>query len=232
MNQYWYSPATISMMVRVIRRHCLGSPLGAEGAPVPARLECAFVSTPSIFFALDEAERASSRVLDYDRKLGTEQHGVLFYDYNEPDKLPSALKGAFRAVVIDPPFITRDVWEKYAETARWLLAPGGMVIATTVVENAPMMADLLAVHPNRFLPSIPNLPYQYALYTSFDAPDLDATNVEVPVDPAEMLRSAQAGAEAHRARAREAPVGGRGSAYDFEAMIEAAMKNGAAATAP
>ena len=28
-------------------------------------------------------------------------------------------------VVIDPPFITREVWEKYAAAARLLLRPGG-----------------------------------------------------------------------------------------------------------
>ncbi|KAJ1624991.1 putative N6-adenine methyltransferase-domain-containing protein [Pavlovales sp. CCMP2436] len=224
MNQYWYSPATISKMVRVIRRHCIGD-TGDAKAP----LDCAFVSTPSIFFALEKAERANSRVLDYDRQLGTEEEGMFFYDFNEPaENLPAEMKGAFRSVVIDPPFITRDVWEKYAESARWLLAPGGLIIATTVAENAPMMAELLGVRPNQFLPSIPNLPYQYAMYTSFDAPDLDAVNAEVPVDPAELLRSAQAGYEANKARASEAPVRGKGNgAYDFEAMLEAAMKNGA-----
>lgn len=218
-----YSPATIAMMVRVIRRHCIGQDVTGS-APL---LDCAFISTPSIFFALDKSERTNSRVLDYDRALGTEQQGVLFYDFNEPTNLPAALKGAFRSVVIDPPFITQDVWEKYAQTAKWLLAPGGLVVATTVVENATMMSDLLGVHPNRFLPSIPNLPYQYALYTSFEAPDLDALNAEVPVDPAEMLRSAQAGVEALTTRAREAPITGKGNGYNFEAMIEAAMKNSA-----
>lgn len=211
------------MLVRVLRRHCLG-----PGCTATAALDCAFVSTPSIFFALSEAERANSRVLDYDRQLGAEQQGVFFYDFNAPTELPAALKGAFRSVVIDPPFITRDVWEKYALTAKWLLAPGGLVVATTVAENASMMSELLGVRPNGFLPSIPNLPYQYALYTNFTAPELDAANPEVPVDPAEMLQSAIAGADAHAARTKEAPiVGGKVNGYDFEAMIEAAMKRGA-----
>lgn len=45
--------------------------------------------------------------------------------------------------VIDPPFITREVWEKYAITARFLLAEGGRLICTTIRENAAMMDELL-----------------------------------------------------------------------------------------
>lgn len=45
--------------------------------------------------------------------------------------------------VIDPPFITREVWEKYAATAKFLLCEGGRLICTTIRENADMMHELL-----------------------------------------------------------------------------------------
>ena len=48
---------------------------------------------------------------------------VVFYDFNQPTAIPSELHGAFALVVIDPPFITREVWEKYAEAAHLLLCP-------------------------------------------------------------------------------------------------------------
>lgn len=58
-------------------------------------------------------------------------------------------------------FITEDVWRQYIETARHLLAPaGGLVVLTTVLENARLLAESLDAQPNTFLPSIPNLPYQ------------------------------------------------------------------------
>lgn len=47
------------------------------------------------------------------------------YDYNAPEQLPAALHGTFDCVVIDPPFITREVWAKYAQAAKLLLQPGG-----------------------------------------------------------------------------------------------------------
>ena len=49
-------------------------------------------------------------------------------------------------VVIDPPFITREVWEKYAEAARIVLkADGsGKVLGSTIDENEGFMQELLS----------------------------------------------------------------------------------------
>ena len=51
-------------------------------------------------------------------------------------------------VVIDPPFITREVWEQYAKASELLLKPeGGLVLGTTIDENAPFMKELLGCEP-------------------------------------------------------------------------------------
>lgn len=211
LNQYWYSTATISTIVAVVREHCLPS------GP------CAFISTPSIFFTLEPSERASSRVLDLDEDLGRDEPGFVRYDFNEPTStLPAQLKGAFSSVVIDPPFITEEVWLKYIETAKHLLVPqGGLVLLTTVIENADLLQAELGATPHRFLPSIPNLPYQYALYTNFATERLAAPNPEVPHDPDSFLAGARASSGTREA---EAPLRGKGASYDFEAMIEAELK--------
>jgi len=73
----------------------------------------------------------------------------------------------FDLVVIDPPFITHEVWTKYAEASRYLLKPGtgedgeplGKVLGTTIRENADKLKELLGLTPRRFRPSIPNLVY-------------------------------------------------------------------------
>eukprot|EP00966_Prymnesium_polylepis_P005187 119563-Prymnesium_polylepis.2 len=95
-NQYWYSAATIAALVDVVRENCLQATHSCE-------LDCAFVSTPSLFFALDPAERARSRVLDFDETLGVGEPGFVAYDFHRPTELPAELAGAFRCVVIDPP---------------------------------------------------------------------------------------------------------------------------------
>ena len=86
------------------------------------------------------------------------------YDYNHPEDIPEELCGTFDFVLIDPPFITEEVWRKYGEATKKLLAPSGKILLTTTAENAPMLAELLDVKPQVFAPSIPHLVYQYSLY--------------------------------------------------------------------
>ncbi|KAJ9515411.1 hypothetical protein QJQ45_016407 [Haematococcus lacustris] len=147
--------------------------------------KAAFLSTPSVYFSLPKGSslRQNSWVLDFDTQWASDPHFVK-YDFNSPLALPADLHHAFDCVVIDPPFITREVWQHYAATARLLLQPqgAGKVIASTVAENAPLMEELLGVKPVAFRPSIPHLVYQYNFYTSHEpsADGLGAANPEVP----------------------------------------------------
>ena len=96
-------------------------------------------------------------------------------------------------VLIDPPFITMDVWEKYTDAAKLLLISspscdseeGGnessKVICSTVSENKDMMRELLGVQPLPFQPSIPHLVYQYDMYANYDVSVLCERNPEIPV---------------------------------------------------
>jgi hypothetical protein len=48
----------------------------------------------------------------------------VLYDFNQPDNIPTDMLQSFDLVVIDPPFITEDVWRKYAISANLLLKAG------------------------------------------------------------------------------------------------------------
>ena len=144
---------------------------------------------------------------------------------------PEDILHTFDAVVVDPPFITREVWEKYTISCKALLrvdpalrageepstaaaaasvadaslpadsktadgeGEGSMsvpvalaeaaarvdaVIATTIHENAEFMHELLGVTPNKWQPSIPNLVYQYDLYTNYASQRFAEANPEIP----------------------------------------------------
>ena len=98
-NQYWYSKATIEFMVQQSEENgtCI-----------------AFLSTPSIYFSLkNKALKANSKCFDYDQKFAKDPNYV-FYDFNKPEDIPEEFHNKFDLIVIDPPFITREVWEKYA----------------------------------------------------------------------------------------------------------------------
>ena len=106
------------------------------------------------------------------------------YDFNKNEELPAEWHNTFDMAVIDPPFIMREVWEKYTEASKILLTKDdegnmtGRLLCTTVVENAPFMAELLGVRPIAFRPSIPQLVYQYNMYTNIDDPEQDKVNEE------------------------------------------------------
>lgn len=90
-------------------------------------------------------------------------------------------------IVIDPPFITKSVWEQYATTTKLLMkkktehhsATTSIVIATTVDENKDLMADLFGCKQVSFRPSIPHLVYQYSVYTNFASSVLANDNPEL-----------------------------------------------------
>jgi hypothetical protein len=155
LNQYWYSASTVGALLAAVREGLAGRE--------KAQLDVAFVSTPSLYFSLPTDVRARCRVLDLDEALGESEPGFVRYDFNRPTELPESLRNAFAMVVIDPPYITEDVWRQYVATAKWLLdGDAGRVLCTTVIENAPLLKSALGAQPNVYLPSIPQLPYQCA----------------------------------------------------------------------
>ena len=95
------------------------------------------------------------------------------YDFNKADEIPEDMRGTFDMAVIDPPFITREVWEKYTYAANLLLKKdengkiAGKLLCSTIDENKEFMKELLDVDPIVFRPSIPNLVYQYSFYTNY-----------------------------------------------------------------
>lgn len=66
------------------------------------------------------------QLLEYDKRF--EQYGsdFTFYDYNQPEELPSELKQAFQVVVADPPYLVRHCFNTlimpYKDTILLLLS--------------------------------------------------------------------------------------------------------------
>lgn len=188
----------------------------------------AFLSTPSIFFSLKNKElRANCVLFDLDPQW-THLDNYVIYDFNKPDELPEELAADFDYAVIDPPFITHEVWALYAVATRKLLKPGGKyvvpdtrararsrsrarahtrgymrthvrahthalthvagalrarrILISTIPENADFLRKELGVEPRPFQPSIPNLVYQYCLYSNYESAPLMELNPEIPQD--------------------------------------------------
>jgi len=173
LNQYWYSQHTIDVLCSAIKE-------GLSSLEPSTSTRVAFLSTPSLFFAFDSVERENFSLLDYDKTWEGEP-GYNYYDYRNPLNIEKYLQHSFDMVVIDPPFISKVVWEKYSRTARALLKEqsSSLVLCTTVYENAPLMHKLFGATPKRFRPSIPNLVYQYSAFTNFHSIVMAEPNNEI-----------------------------------------------------
>lgn len=143
--------------------------------------------------------------MQFDDKFSTEgSANFVSFDFNHPERIPRELYGSFDFVVIDPPFITKEVWQQYADTAKLLMREESSRILLTTIgarpsvsinaslggskrvfcllraeENASMMQALLGCQPQPFKPSIPHLVYQYALFTNYPSQQLSAANPEL-----------------------------------------------------
>jgi len=94
-------------------------------------------------------------------------------------------------IIIDPPFITKEVWRKYAITARLLGKQRfyldadttdrfntTLVLATTVMENNEIMNEFFGAKPVKYRPNIPHLVYQYDVFCNFPSHELSRENPE------------------------------------------------------
>ena len=171
LNQYWYSEKICEVLCDAVVESI--SMKGGESARV------AFLSTPSLYFSLDEKFRKQCTLFDFDSSLGSCCSQFELYDYNHPTNIDPKLHGMFDTIVIDPPFITDSVWESYKATAALLAKDKPHIICTTVEQNVGLMEQLFNCKATRFMPSIPKLVYQYNTYANFPSACLSNTNTEL-----------------------------------------------------
>ncbi|KAL7619951.1 Protein-lysine N-methyltransferase efm5 [Parahypoxylon ruwenzoriense] len=118
-SQFWYSDETAMLFARQLLD-------GVREDEVVA-----VVSTPSVFIALNNllnaADEESPRpkkmyLLEHDRRFAVFPEFV-FYDFQQPVKLPAELKGSVDRIICDPPFLSEDCQTKTALTVRWMSRP-------------------------------------------------------------------------------------------------------------
>lgn len=119
----------------------------------------------------------------YDNEWANDK-GFVPFDFNAPCNIDTSWKGMFDMAIIDPPFITRDVWEKYAIATQYLLKDGpkekkGIVLGTTVEENTDFMMELFHASPTIFKPVVTNLVYQYVIFINCTSTILSMPNPEI-----------------------------------------------------
>ena len=85
----------------------------------------------------------------------------MFFDFNHPENIPDAERNTYDMLVLDPPFVTREVWEKYAECISLLLINDGQgkIVLSTLDENEGFIKELTGCTKKTFRPYISSLIY-------------------------------------------------------------------------
>ncbi|KAK4240747.1 NAD(P)-binding protein [Achaetomium macrosporum] len=106
-SQFWYSDETASFLAKQL----------LDG--ITADMTIAVVSAPSVFIALKNVLLV---LLEHDNRFAVFSEFV-FYDFNQPLKLPAHLKGTCDRIICDPPFLNEHCQTRAAITVKWLSKP-------------------------------------------------------------------------------------------------------------
>ncbi|KAK4549131.1 hypothetical protein LTR36_007588 [Oleoguttula mirabilis] len=114
-SQFWYTDAT----ARTLAKQLLNG--------VTSDSCIAVVSAPSVYIALrnilsedDSIVKPRLCLLEYDKRFEVFGGDFVYYDFQQPLRLPQELKSNFDRIICDPPFLSEDCQTKTALTVRFL----------------------------------------------------------------------------------------------------------------
>ncbi|KAH8819562.1 putative N6-adenine methyltransferase-domain-containing protein [Xylogone sp. PMI_703] len=129
-SQFWYSDETAKTLAEELLR-------GTDSTT-----SIAVVSAPSVFVQIKNAllgkpadQKPKIYLLEFDERFAVFDEFV-FYDFHNPLKLPSSMKGTIDHIICDPPFLSEDCQTRAAMTVRWLSKSWGGVLAKEATSNA------------------------------------------------------------------------------------------------
>ncbi|KAJ1970725.1 Protein-lysine N-methyltransferase efm5, partial [Dimargaris verticillata] len=132
---------------------------------------------PSAFVMLKRLDQGADNafLLDYDTRFGVYGNAFVHYDYRDPLVLSqlTPLKGQFKFIVLDPPYLEEKCFTRVAETVQYLAAPDCKVLACTGYMVRGLVRRLLHSNITTFEPRHRNgLANQFCTYTNYEDDDL------------------------------------------------------------
>lgn len=173
LSQFWYDRETAETVAREVHALCTS----IDDSPSVACISC-----PTLYAYLKKMHpNLSVQLLEYDNRFKQYGNEFTFYDYNQPEELPSSMKHAYRIIVADPPYLSQECLEKVAQTVSFLLLPGEhyLLLLTGDVQR-DRAAELLGLHPCGFRPQHSSkLGNEFRLFTNYN-PGLRLGGWELP----------------------------------------------------
>lgn len=161
LSQFWYDRDTAETVANEVLSLC--------GSVECASVAC--IACPTLYAYLKRIDPSvSAQLLEYDKRF--EQYGseFTFYDYNQPEELPSSMKNAYQIVVADPPYLSKECLEKVTQTISFLMRPAkSCLLLLTGEVQKDRAAELLGLYPCGFRPRHSSkLGNEFLLFTNYD----------------------------------------------------------------
>ncbi|KAE8627532.1 hypothetical protein XENTR_v10007036 [Xenopus tropicalis] len=133
-----------------------------------SRIAC--ISAPSIYQKVRGLARESLHVqlLEYDQRFAIYGDDFVFYDYNEPLKLPESLEqSSFDIVIADPPYLSEECLRNTAQTIKYLSR--GKIILCTGAIMEDLAAQILGLKICKFIPKhTRSLANEFRCYSNYE----------------------------------------------------------------
>ncbi|ORX65845.1 hypothetical protein DL89DRAFT_286724 [Linderina pennispora] len=161
LSQFWYDDATANFLADTALRHTEESDY------------VAFISAPTAYVALrrKDAARPRAYVFEIDQRFSVFKDQFVLYDYNKPFDFTGAesLKGRFKFIYTDPPFLNRDCLGKMIETMKFLAAPDCKVMIVTGAVMQRQASEDIGARATGFAPTHRGgLSNEFLCYTTFE----------------------------------------------------------------
>nr|XP_056714538.1 EEF1A lysine methyltransferase 1 [Euleptes europaea] len=159
LSQFWYDSETALRLANE----------AIQAVGKGGRIAC--VSAPSVYQKLKELDSKdfSTCILEYDQRFSVYGDEYVFYDYNNPLKLPENLTAhSFDIVLADPPYLSEECLRKTADTIRYLTK--GKILLCTGATMEEQAAKYLGVRMCKFLPKhTRHLANEFRCYVNYDS---------------------------------------------------------------
>ncbi|XP_024984679.1 EEF1A lysine methyltransferase 1 [Cynara cardunculus var. scolymus] len=162
LSQFWYDRETAETVAREV--HALYTSMDS-----PPSVAC--IACPTLYVYLKKMHHnLPVQLLEYDNRFKQYGSEFTFYDYNQPLELPSSMKHAFRIIIADPPYLSKECLEKVSETIYFLKQPGeSYLLLLTGAVQQDRAAELLGLRPCGFRPQHSSkLGNEFRLFTNYD----------------------------------------------------------------
>ncbi|KAJ1895973.1 Protein-lysine N-methyltransferase efm5 [Kickxella alabastrina] len=162
LSQFWYSEATSDFIAsRALENTQQGEKI-------------AFISSPSAYVAFRNMapERAiDAYVFEFDKRFDLFKQQFVFYDFNRPLGFSRVeeMKGMFKFIVADPPFLNEDCLSQTMETAQHISAEDALIMIDTGAVMEELANKLVGAKITDFHPEHGGgLSNEFRCYTTFE----------------------------------------------------------------